>query len=69
MGDLESFFCRLKGQAIIVKTVSGGVYEGRVGEVTKDYVCLIEHQGAESTEVFLFFRSLESAIVASVPDI
>jgi hypothetical protein len=69
MGDLENLFCRLKGQSVIVKTVSGGVYEGRIGEVTADYVCLIEHQGAESTEVFLFFRSLESAIVVSVPEV
>ncbi|MGH9880411.1 MAG: hypothetical protein ACRD6N_03160 [Pyrinomonadaceae bacterium] len=50
-----------------IKTVSGGIYEGRIAEITNDYVCLIERQNAEPTQVFLFFTALESMMVVEVP--
>lgn len=59
----ENLFRRLKGQTITVKTVSGGVYEGRVEEITDDYVCILERQITEPTKVYLFFSSLESMVV------
>jgi ferredoxin-fold anticodon binding domain-containing protein len=62
----ENLFRRLKGQTIAIKTVSGGVYEGRIEEVSNDYVCLVEKQNTEPTKVYLFFNSLESMIVSDV---
>ena len=37
---IENLFRRFKGEVVDVKTVSGGIYAGRVVEVTNDYVCL-----------------------------
>jgi hypothetical protein len=63
----ENLFRRFKGQVVTIKTVSGGIYEGRIAEITNDYVCLIERQNAEPTQVFLFFTALESMMVVEVP--
>ena len=57
----ENLFRRFKGQSVSVKTVSGGFYEGRVTEVTDDYVCLSEADGAD---VYIFFVALESMVSA-----
>lgn len=62
----ENLFRRLKGQTVTIKTLSGGVYEGRVEEVTDDYVCIIERD-TESTRAFLFYSSLESMVVSEAP--
>lgn len=43
-----------------VKTVSGGIYSGRVIEVTNDYVCLTETSGAPGQQVFVAFSAIES---------
>ena len=59
----ENLFRRLKGKTVVIKTVSGGVYEGRVEEVTDDYVCIVERD-TESTRAFLFYNSLESMVVS-----
>ena len=56
----ENLFRRFKGQQVSVKTVTGGMYEGRVIEVTNDYVCLSEIVGGEGAQVFLFFHAVES---------
>ena len=48
-----------------VKTVSGGIYSGRVVEVTNDYVCLTETSGAPGQQVFIFFVAIESASVSA----
>jgi hypothetical protein len=57
---IENLFRRFKGEKVSIKTISGGIYEGRVAEVTNDYVCLNETIGAESQQVFLLFSALES---------
>ena len=62
---IENLFRRLKGELVSVKTVSGGVYKGRVVDVTNDYVCLNESDDAEGTQVFLFFSTIESMIAGS----
>jgi hypothetical protein len=59
----ENLFRRLKGQLVNIKSVSGGIYEGRIAEITNDYVALVEHKDAESSEVFVFFTAVESMIV------
>jgi vacuolar-type H+-ATPase subunit B/Vma2 len=60
---IENLFRRIKGELVSIKTVSGGVYEGRVIEVTNDYVCVNEIGDAEGSQVFLFFTALESMVV------
>ena len=57
---LENLFRRFKGEVVDVKTVSGGIYSGRVVEITNDYVCLIETAGAPGQQVFVTFNSIES---------
>lgn len=65
----ENLFRRFKGQVVTMKTISGGIYEGRVAEVTNDYVCLIERKDTESTEVYVFLSAVESAMLAEVPTV
>lgn len=57
---LENLFRRFKGEVVDVKTISGGIYSGRISEITNDYVCLIETSGAPGQQVFLTFSSIES---------
>ena len=56
---IENLFRRFKGEIVDVKTVSGGIYSGRVVEVTNDYVCLTETSGAPGQQVFVTFGSVE----------
>ena len=60
---LENLFRRFKGEVVDVKTVSGGIYTGRIAEITNDYVCLIETAGAPGQRVFLAFAAIESMAV------
>ena len=55
----ENFFRRYKGKFVNIKTISGGAYKGRVGEITNDYVALIETEEV----TFVFFNSIESVFV------
>jgi len=48
-----------------VKTVSGGIYSGRVVEITNDYVCLMETSGAPGQQVFVAFAAIESVAVTT----
>lgn len=59
----ENLFRRYKGQLVNVKTISAGVYKGRVGEITNDYVALIDRDGEDETQTFLFFVAIESIVV------
>jgi len=58
--DVENLFRRFKGEKINLKTISGGLYTGRIVEITNDYVCLNETDGADSQTVFIFFTAIES---------
>ena len=60
MQHAENLFRRYKGQLVIVKTISGGIYEGRVNEITNDFVGLIEKEKGEPAQVFVFFHAIES---------
>jgi len=64
MQHTENLFRRYKGQLVIIKTISGGIYEGRVSEITNDFVGLIEKGRGEPTQVFLFFHAIESIMAA-----
>jgi len=57
---LENLFRRFKGEVVDVKTVSGGIYSGRITEITNDYICLTETSGAPGEQVFLTFGAIES---------
>ena len=57
---MENLFRRFKGELVDVKTVSGGIYSGRITEITNDYICLIETSGAPGQQVFLAFTAIES---------
>ena len=57
---MENLFRRFKGEKVNIKTISGGIYEGRVAEITNDYICLNETSGEESQPVFVFFSAIES---------
>ena len=67
---IENLFRRFKGEKVNLKTISGGIYEGRVTEITNDYVCLSETPGEtfgnDSQPVFIFFNAIES-VAATVP--
>ena len=62
---LENLFRRFKGEVVDVKTVSGGIYSGRITEITNDYICLTETSGAAGEQVFLTFASIESMAVSA----
>jgi ferredoxin-fold anticodon binding domain-containing protein len=60
---VENLFRRYKGQTINIKTLSGGVYEGTVSDVTSDYVALmIKIEGEDEYQVFVLFHSIESVL-------
>ena len=58
--DTENLFRRYKGEAVALKTTSGGLYQGRVAEITNDYVVLSQDQDGEECLVSFFFSSIES---------
>jgi hypothetical protein len=62
--EVENLFRRFKGEVVDVKTISGGIYSGRVVEISNDYVCLTETSGAAGEKVFLFFAAIESMAVS-----
>jgi len=62
---IENLFRRFKGEVVDVKTVSGGIYAGRVVEVTNDYVCLTETRPEPGQQVYLSFGAIESIVVGA----
>ena len=62
----ENLLRRYKGQLVTIKTISGGIYEGRVTEITNDYVSLSDRGSSEPSQVFLFFDAIESMIVVEI---
>lgn len=62
----ENLFRRFKGEVVTLKTISGGVFEGRISEVTNDYVCLVAPGASDNTLTFVFFAAVESFVVNEV---
>lgn len=60
---IENLFRRFKGEVVNVKTLSGGIYEGKVTEITNDYVCLVRSDDPDGEGVYLVFASIESMTV------
>lgn len=67
----ENLLRRYKGQVVNIKTMSGAIHEGRVTEITNDFVELLERNDGqaeeEATHVFLLFQAIESLIVPQLP--
>jgi hypothetical protein len=60
---IENLLIRYRGQAIDLKTVSGGVYEGLVNDVTNDYVALkITDASGGDDVVFVLLHAIESIL-------
>ena len=63
MQHIENLMRRYRGQSINIKTISGGVYEGTVAEITSDYVALvIKSEENEREQVCVMFHSIESVL-------
>jgi len=63
----ENLFRRYKGQLVNIKSVSGGVYRGYVGETTNDYVSLSDRDSEDKTQTFILFHAIESVVVIEAP--
>jgi len=59
---LENLFRRYKDQHVTIKTVTGGVYVGRVSEVAGVYVGILEGEGEERAQVFLLYHAVEAVL-------
>ena len=67
----ENLFRRFKGETVSLRTISGGIYEGRVIEITNDYVCLSKPspvEGVDDKPVFIFFTAIESVTSTATDD-
>lgn len=62
MQDAENMLRRYKGQSVDIKTLSGGVYEGTITEVTNDYVALSLKSDGEPDQVYVLLHSIESVL-------
>ena len=58
--DTENLFRRFKGKLVDVRSVSGERYKGQVGEITNDYVLLIDRESGDETQTFVLFEAIES---------
>lgn len=58
---IENLLIRFRGQLVIIKTLSGGVYEGTITDVTNDYVSLkTKTEGDMDDLVIVLLHSIES---------
>ncbi|PYS44027.1 MAG: hypothetical protein DMF71_05135 [Acidobacteria bacterium] len=58
---IENLLIRYRGQAVAVKTISGGVYEGSITDVTNDYVALkLKNKGSQDDQIVILLHSIES---------
>ena len=65
---VENLFRRFKGEVVDIKTISGGIYSGRVVEITNDYVGVTETSGAPGQQVFITFSAIESMASAATDE-
>ena len=60
---IENLLIRFRGQAVSIKSTSGGVYEGTISDVTNDYVSLkITGASGESDMVIVLLHAIESVL-------
>ncbi len=63
----ENLFRRYKGKLVTVRSISGSVYTGHVGEITNDYVLLTDRQTEDGAQTFVLFEAVESIVVSEAP--
>ena len=60
---VENLLIRFRGQLVNIKTISGGVYEGTINDVTNDYVALkIKGTDGEDEQIIVLLHSVESVL-------
>ena len=60
---VENLLLRFRGKAVDIKTISGGVYEGVIVDITNDYVALKVHGAdGETDQVIVLLHSIESIL-------
>ena len=58
---VENLLIRYRGDTVSLKTISGGVYEGSISDVTNDYVALrVKSEAGEEEPVIVLLQSIES---------
>ena len=59
---VENLLIRYRGQAVNVKSISGGLYEGTISDVTNDYVSLKTTGDAGGDLVIVLLHAIESVL-------
>jgi hypothetical protein len=60
---VENLLIRYRGDTVNIKTISGGVYEGLVSDVTNDYVSLKVKDAAGAEDVVIvLLHAIESLL-------
>ena len=60
---IENLLIRYRGDAVNIKTVAGGIYEGVITDVTNDYVALkTTDKVAEGDVVIVLLHAIESVL-------
>ena len=60
---VENLLIRFRGQLVNIKTVSGGVYEGVITDVTNYYVALkVKGADGQGDQVIVLLHSIESVL-------
>jgi hypothetical protein len=59
----ENLFRRYRGQLVTIRSISGGVYKGHVGEITNDYVLLTDRETQDEIQSFVLYHAIESIVV------
>lgn len=60
---IENLLIRYRGDAVNIKTISGGTYEGVITDVTNDYVALKTTAAlAENDVVIVLLHAIESVL-------
>ena len=63
---VENLLIRYRNQPVSLKTISGGVYEGTIGDVTNDYVALrVKDAAGDEDVVIVLLHSIESILPRS----
>jgi len=60
---VENLLIRYRGDSVDIKTISGGVYEGTIADVTNDYVTLkMKSAAGEEDLVIVLLHAIESIV-------
>ncbi|HEX3145825.1 MAG TPA: hypothetical protein VHQ64_17770 [Pyrinomonadaceae bacterium] len=58
---VENLLIRYRGQAVNIKSISGGTYEGTISDVTNDYVTLkIANTSGATDLIIVLLHAIES---------